>query len=533
MHIKTIAHRHAVLVPLFLAVTVVSTLSTAKREAQHASTVSGESEEFRTRNGVVGRREKGTSVSFEAADPVLSEGEVLLKGEGRVALDVPGGTLLGLFGGFSAIRHGDTITIAALTTPVLLVRDDGARLLVPVGYQWRGIPAALGSFDQGISLWEEARKVSLLPSDFRRRQLHSLEALPGDAGNAVLPPARSLFPAEPAFTTFLRFPAADQRAEGQWFRDVLGVVRGALESQEPERALEILRREDVRSTLQARRDQERETILVLAGRALTHAGVEHLLLPSVLTEDLALVLSVHPDFREVFWTLPEGEAQFTTPEGSAIAVLTFPGADMLPQGAADIAVRSWAGFADRVLKDGGDRSTALFEELTERMRTVISFAEQEQYAERTRRYADVLAALRQGRSVSPEVDREIQRLSALDSVRLTPKPAMSEASLQASLVPPVIRVEDRPSFDSRAVEALARQILGDSGALWSLKTTVEAVGPATASIRNIVFATPSGDKAFTFSLDTDSRTVQGIVQDGTTLPFAISLEQFLAWVRGE
>src|SRR3989344_4173384 len=131
-------------------------------------------------------------------------------GKGIVRLRVDSAELLGLVGGFHAVKRNVTVTVSALSTPVL-VTYGSHHVLVPVGKQWRGDPTLLPDLASGVRVWKDARSPQTLPAAFLESEHARLMALSPQIP-LRLPPARAHAPLSPLQPSLLRFAAANKRA---------------------------------------------------------------------------------------------------------------------------------------------------------------------------------------------------------------------------------------------------------------------------------------------------------------------------------
>lgn len=193
-------HRHLLVAPIFALALV---LSVAQRpETGMGSVLSGgaaiaRGEVFADEDllvalpdGVRGSLKAGGSMVVGRRAALLKQGSVLLAADGPIALRVGEATTVrGVAGAFVVIAEGSSLTVAALTTPVLVEWRD-QRVIVPIGTQWRSSEALQG-LRGDIAAWARARAVTLLPESYVREQIDLAASLaPPDA------PARGALLAE-------------------------------------------------------------------------------------------------------------------------------------------------------------------------------------------------------------------------------------------------------------------------------------------------------------------------------------------------
>lgn len=152
-------HRLFIAFPMFLALLGASVLSGVRAEVlpvyetENGSvlTVVDRPETVILARSVAARLMPGSIVVRDDITPILSEGEAVFAAAGCFTLSVGSLTLQGCGGAVHVQREGDEISIAALTTPVLVFAD-GATALVPVHRSWSA-PAALHTPEEGMQRW--------------------------------------------------------------------------------------------------------------------------------------------------------------------------------------------------------------------------------------------------------------------------------------------------------------------------------------------------------------------------------------------
>lgn len=186
---------------------------------------------------------------------VLQEGSKLVQGEGIVGLRTGFFDVRGLSGAFTASVSGKNLSIAALTTPVI-VREGEGTIVIPAGMQWRTENAHLPA---DWRTWHD--DLLPVPRHFLREQLASLKQPPGSSASpqhanalraqiasnadlwllASLHPTLKRFawpkpppdgvPGELAFLRLLLFPRSDSAADAispvlvrLWKHDVAGML---------------------------------------------------------------------------------------------------------------------------------------------------------------------------------------------------------------------------------------------------------------------------------------------------------------------
>src|SRR3989338_5007054 len=180
-------HRLLIALPL-VAVVVAFSVREAWGDAQPAAIVSGQviiqrqQELFAARaahipfhvdTGIAGTLSASASVEATEEGIVLADGNAFIAHRGVFIVDTPNAKLYGWNGGMDVTVQNGKLTVAALTTPVL-VRDDGRQFLVPLGVQWTGsdVPGEDPVWLAGL--------FKPLPDQYRRDRLQLLNALFSD-----------------------------------------------------------------------------------------------------------------------------------------------------------------------------------------------------------------------------------------------------------------------------------------------------------------------------------------------------------------
>jgi hypothetical protein len=125
---------------------------------------------------VSGEREAKIDAS---APPVLHDGALLVSARGLGTIVAGDWTVSALDGAFFLTQSPQSLTVAALSAPVL-VSDGDARVLIPVGSQWRA--AALSPLTDGIAPWKSTQDMKVLPADFIRKEIAKAPVIAGFCG---------------------------------------------------------------------------------------------------------------------------------------------------------------------------------------------------------------------------------------------------------------------------------------------------------------------------------------------------------------
>ncbi len=135
-------HRHVVAVPLMLSLClgIVGTTATSVASAilpgtsDQSITAPEKDTDFTLADGTVGRVAAQGSLAVEEGKPSLVNGGVLIASRGILWLKTGDAALLGFGGGMYVNRNQNSLTVSALSTPVLL-RNNGFIAFIPQGRQ--------------------------------------------------------------------------------------------------------------------------------------------------------------------------------------------------------------------------------------------------------------------------------------------------------------------------------------------------------------------------------------------------------------
>ncbi|MEK7591723.1 MAG: hypothetical protein AAB489_06005 [Patescibacteria group bacterium] len=517
---KDSGHRHIAVAPLFLLLLIVSV---SERHSELAGTIADVSSGIRIQKDGTVVHVQSATVQDLGDSLVLTEGLALVSGHARMHLKTPDADLIGLAGGFFAARHMATLTVAALTSPVL-IRSDRGMVIVPVGMQWRGTPGDFVHLTAGVDAWIAPRTVTAFPAEFIERQWDSLKAVASVAEkNAPLPPMRLLEPLA-LNETMLRFPEAQKRAREDFTVAILGYVRFLLENVKDANALMVLQSEKANTAL------SEDAVLLRFAPALLARFPDRTSVAFALAEalnrfdDLSLLLSVHPSFRSLAWALPETGP---TDEFRLLRLRAFPEADLLQDPASEIAFEKWQDAAASYVRAASDHDAASFAahvlESLERMRA-------KDLSDRADRYTQALRVIIAGRedALPQNLQHRLERLSKT----LSPVPAISLAEESSR---PSAPEQKKPELNltEQDIQSRAREILRAKGVLFTIKSVVSKVGPISALISNIVLPSRNGDRMFTFELNLETLRVRNVELDGQILPFSLSLDAFVTWATDQ
>jgi len=513
------AHRHIFAAPFLLLLVALSLSGSLSGSAQETDSDSV----LFPFAGMMGEAEEGSLIQKAGDALVLEEGSVLLFGKGQVALSFGEiGTLLGITGGFHATKHGDSVTVAAITTPVLLTAPNG-QVLVPTGMQWRGTRADLAPLSEGFSSRSAARSLTEIPSNFFAEQLKKLRE-PEDAEVDVLPPVTDVLPLQPETEDLLRFSAARERAVAEWQDATIGYLRGLLERGAFAEAEQYLSRAEAKELFADAR--MRSFIPALLGSARSVSSLPLSLFTHLASEEALLtVASIHPRYHAYVWT--GGDTFSSSREAVLLRLLQLPASDRWSDAVPAFVVNTWQDAAKTFFSAEEDQKSALLF-FTESVLSVITAAEDRGQPERALRYEEALRSILS----SFESEASSAALALIEDhdtgevTAIVPSPEAAVAIPKES-IPAEIPWELSPE----QTIAEAKALLLKAGALMSIRTTITDAGLPLLNVQNIIFPMKQGDVPFSFDLDMGKQEIKNIVSGDSSFPFALSVENFAVWVR--
>ncbi len=520
------AHRHFLAAPCFLltiAAIALGGLGASSQEFVHW-------EEHPAGNvfsltGVRGMVSLGGNIDISGEEIELREGSVLLSSDGLATLRASRFALLGLAGAFHATLQGDVLSVAAISSPVLIL-DGERRMLVPMGLQWRGTVSSLPSLDAGLGPWADARSAQSLPTHFQEDQLRRIALLPEP--EETLPTSRMSLPLSFWKLSYL-LPKAQERWGERWSDGVLGVLRQRIERGDEEGARALLGDPRFADALSSARGAQ--VLLSLLLRAPEGSNLESSILSMLQEghESLWLLTALHPRYRALAWTLPHPAV---SEESQAALLFALPQSDILPEALLPFTLERWA-QAVSSLRD----PVPFLEELVARLSPFIARLEEQGYPERARHLAQVLLFLAEPHdsSLSLEARDLLQRMETMDQVSLDP---VDWEALQAPAEEEVVsgeeekEVADAPQdFNAQEAEGRAYQLLREAGGLFTIETELHALSPDVVHASSVVFASPAGERLFDLDIDVARGVVREVSVDGEEFPYEVPLRSFAEWAR--
>lgn len=280
-----------------------------------------------------------------------------------------------------------------------------------------------------------------------------------------------------------------------------------------------------------------------AGRAVSLVPAEYLeghasgwdlepdraLAASVLTDgdpDAWLLASLHPELWAAAWTSPEPAG---APRASrALRLLLLPAAGIAAPSLPPLIVKRWAEAVSSFLSFE-HRPAEFLEHLLRQSLSPVGALARRGHPARAHELASALSLLAQpyARQLSEEGKALLLDLQRLDAQVLQGSLEASGGLPATSPPPHPAPVNDTPPASASEDEAAARRMLGDAGAVFTVRTHVQTIGPRVVAIRGVVFAGARGDRTLDFSLDLARGEVRDLVVGGKTVPYPVSWQTFL------
>lgn len=506
------AHRHVLLAPAFL-VMVSLMLGRATMHAPTGAVVpsadAGVSQGVAVGNGAAIVPSPDATYSVDGIVG-LHEGSMLVKTEGLTTVRfAPGGSLSGWNGGFFALQDRQSLTVASVSTPVL-VRVGSGTLLLPVGMQWT-LPFASVPTTSGADLTAFLHGIlpGPLPRSFTEEQRKVLSGLQSPSRTAVPSGGVTLAGVLSGYAATVD-PEQEERA-----MRVAALEQAVLDGADGD-ALALLQ---AHPTLLGGVDGQRLLARLLAEENLS-ITLRSALIDAVTDADLQLLLAVHPARRF------EGLLFFDGSVADRRALLLdLPIVDTQPEPLPELLLSRWEQELIVALEQADDRSVELTAMLTSIERGIRE-QRARQFVHRMAFYARAANAVfeRFAATATPEQRSLLSSIMQLAKPPLPALPKAEESEAQSSSAAPLTVLQ------AQELEAAVRTMLVSKGGLFTKRTELRAVSPDAVHVSGVAFATPQGDELFSFTMSPQTAILSSIVRDGKTSSFPVSLEKFLEWI---
>lgn len=517
-------HRTLVAVPVAVA-TIVATISAG---LQRSATVDGgdprtigpapQEQTVPLSSGAVALLAPGAVLHQSGALVALREGSVLLAGQGMIEVGAGPFRLLGWRGSFAASVDGDLLSIASLTTPVI-VRSSSGRTVVPLRSQWKGVPGLARSSED---IARAVRTLKPLPPTYVAQQVKRLTSL----GAVSAPSGGVASLAVSDLLDVLRLSTARERAEEMRTVHTLSALRASLERGQRPEALALLQ-QGMAGVIASLPEQQ---LLPLFSYAVEQGLTQWFLSGFIEDIDRWLIASLHPDLRDHAWAVSPPESLKL--EDRLLRLLLLPSGDVLPESPSDLTVTRWGEEIAALLRSDEDPSK-LLAAMVPPLAESIDRCSSRGYPHRAQRYAATLLE-----SIAPWIGALPSSLQGqVDRLRRLRRPSPPSIPLGASVTAAPSpqsssQSSEHSSVSSEEVRTRTLEALRAVGAMFTLRTAVTPLdGTASARVSEVVFGTPKGDQLFTFTYDVERGTVSDIFRSGQTLPYEVSLETFVVWTQ--
>jgi hypothetical protein len=255
-------------------------------------------------------------------------------------------------------------------------------------------------------------------------------------------------------------------------------------------------------------------------------------MPSVAQELLAyvhdpalwLLVSFHPQYRLAAW---QNDGAGMPLSARILRWLELPASDVL-EPLPERVIDEWR---EQIQAYKGD--SAFVESLLTAMEGFHRFAEQSQFPQRLRRYAEALQAIVKDPSdLSADAQAQLHLWTDVDAIPPysepeplpVPEPVASSSSSWSSSELP---------FESGVVEQTAKQKLLAAGALFTVQTSLKAEHATVVAVSDILFASLDAEHTYRFTYDFATDQVSHIEREGQAMPYALTLEAFVNWATGK
>jgi hypothetical protein len=522
MQKHTRSHRHFIALPAFGVLVVVSLLSALQTvgeqsQAQLISITEGH-EVLALPSGLHGRLDEG-EVEVIGSDVYLKKGALLIESEGLIRLHVGDRKLLGFGGAFHVSLYGDGLSVAALSTPVVVI-DGEERVIVPALRQWRTqVTDPLPGIESGYASWADARSVQFMPQRFLHTQFEYLTSLPG-GDSTILPSPRSTFPVRPSLS-LMRLSAAEERTESEFSEEVLRFLVSRVHERDTQAVSSLFSDESLQSIFTSDRGVQILMSLMLEGK--DDVIMAPLLLErAVRNTDIHLLLSLHPSFATQDWLLGTDEL---SEEARLVRLFIFPQGDVLADSFSDLAFDRWTHDVSALFQSRS-HSFSLLGEMIDVWGLLAGNLENRGYPERSRRLADAILEIASpfSHQLSTSQQDILNNLSLLERVDIISEGEGSHPDTSEE------QLEEIP--DPLRLQAIAEQILSESGILFTVESSVKAYSPGIVHVTSVLVAGKNEDRLVDFSFDVESRSVRDVVLNDRRLPYGLSLEEFIRWMNG-
>jgi hypothetical protein len=467
----------------------------------------------------------GGSLEYRGDLPELTDGTLLVSALSPVRIRAAGRIVTAVGGGFHLTVRGDSLTVAALTAPVL-VAEASARHVIPAGMQWRSTGEPLARMGAGIPAWMAARALQPLPRRFQSDRVAALMPL-SERAREHLPAARTSIPPSPDVRLLPLLEEAVVRERHEWIESVLGALRSRIEAEDTVAVQTMLLDPALSRVFSSPRAQQAAAYFLFAYDAST--ALQQQLLPLIASDpDLWVLVAVHPKTAAVAWTL--GEPEDVTSELVAVRILLFPASDIAGTAGNAVAWERWREELKAFVAHSSDPRRTV-EDLLTALAPLVQDREERGYPARARLLAEALRAVARPHvdALSVDAHAAYNALALLD--RVNADALEEETPFSAPAQAPVPSPPEPRALDGLALSAVARSVLQQADAAFSVATRIIPVGEGLVQIEGIIFAGSAQDRVMDFLLDLAKGEVREIHDGVRGYPHGMGWEAFVQWAK--
>lgn len=530
MNTRHSQHRHFIVAPLTIAIALMSVVGNqySSDVGSLASNIFATSDtQFTFDNGAYGIVYSGGKLVQEEDHLRFSKGSALIATTGNMRTDIDDVSLYSLDGFFYLTKETQGISVAAITSPVAVFMGD-MRMVVPIGMQW-DIRGDIAGINDGFTVWMQSRTPQPIPLSFIKRIIRDFSDVP--LPESILPPSRQFLSLNIINEEEMLLPVAQRIRYKEQIEDALATVVFAVEHEDKESVRATFADPFIQTILTTNRGQA-VLSTVLHDVPSSQPEIRMLLLEQMISDEaLWLTSSFHPLYRDSTWS-------FALPDVSVESSLThaflLPWSALSPDDFSDFVFQRFALSLSSLHENVGN-TTTFVEHVLDAHVPLIARLEDKGYPQRASQLTDALLGLiahtnKPSRHIQITED-VLRNRHRIDISPLPPKLESKERPEEKQLVS-VPEPQPLVVLSPQHVEAMARTLLQDVGALFTVHTTIRASDTNTAHVQDIVFSSPQSDRTVSFLLDVEKRLVSDIRIDGQNdFPYTPSFEGFVQWVR--
>jgi hypothetical protein len=441
--------------------------------------------------------DNGGRMVVEEGTAQLDDGTALAVAAGVLRVRAEDAVFTGFGGVFSLAIHGGDVTVAALTSPVLVEDARGIRMVVPPMRQWEY------ASDDIATPAERVLHLRPLPEEF----VHDALAR---AKNFTVTTALSHTPSVAAslLASMPRLSTAQMRFDTDTLTDRLAALRVATASGDLKTASTLLDDPMLREVIRSNSDD----VLIGTLARTDHPGLRILVLPLLLNDPATWMLaSFHPALRDLTWfqDAPTG----ISGDLELLHLFLLPASDILRDSIPNVIREGWEAHLHSVIAASATPASFL-DDVVAILTTTIVRAEKDGQPARAQAYDSIL-----------------QRLASTFHLILSAPALPEQEPLQvAEARTPSVAT---PTIPADQAISQARAALDAIGILPTVQTQFSYLEPASVRVTTVVFPTPSGDQSVDFVFDASTGLAHDVRVAGQIYPYPVPLPDLRAWMAGE